>query len=110
MTQKTVTVIKGKVIDEYTRCIHYHSPPDVIAIKFKCCGQYYPCYNCHKEEADHEHEVWNKSEFDEKAVLCGVCKNEMTIQAYLASNDHCPYCNAAFNPNCSKHYHLYFEV
>ncbi|MFI5185961.1 MAG: CHY zinc finger protein [Chitinophagales bacterium] len=110
MTQNAASSMKGNVIDEYTRCTHYHSPLDVIAIKFKCCREYYPCYSCHKEEAGHEHAVWTKNEFDEKAILCGICKNEMTINEYLNSKDHCPYCNAAFNPNCRMHYHLYFEV
>lgn len=102
--------VMGKTVDEFTRCVHYHSPLDVIAIKFKCCHQYYPCYYCHEEEAGHEAQVWSKTEFREKAVLCGVCKNEMSIHEYLNSKNHCPYCDAAFNPGCSNHYHLYFEV
>ncbi len=102
--------MKGKITDEFSRCIHFHSSLDVIAIKFKCCNEYYPCYNCHEEEADHEHEAWNKNEFDSKAVLCGICKNEMTITEYLASGNQCPFCHVAFNPNCNKHYYLYFEV
>lgn len=102
--------MKGKPVDEYTRCTHYHSPLDVIAIKFKCCNEYYPCYSCHEETADHEHEVWKENEFDAKAVLCGICKNEMTIYEYFASGNRCPFCHAAFNPNCSKHYHYYFEI
>ena len=102
--------VRGQLVDDYTRCIHYHSPLDIIAIKFKCCNQYYPCYFCHKEDAGHMHKVWQKNEFDEKAVLCGACGNEMTINEYLASGNSCPHCRAAFNPNCSRHYHLYFEV
>jgi uncharacterized CHY-type Zn-finger protein len=110
MSSKLLITIKGRTVDEYTRCIHYYSLTDIIAIKFKCCNEYYPCYNCHEEEAGHKHKVWKKNEFNAKAILCGICKNEMTINKYLASGNHCPYCNAAFNPNCSKHYHLYFEV
>ena len=26
---------------------------DVIAIKFKCCNKYYPCYKCHEEHESH---------------------------------------------------------
>jgi len=110
MIKKLSPVIKGKCIDEETRCVHYHSPTDVIAIKFKCCNEYYPCYYCHKEETDHEPTVWSKAEFDTKAILCGVCRNEMSIYEYLNSNNHCPFCDAAFNPKCSDHYHLYFEA
>ncbi|MDQ3845207.1 MAG: CHY zinc finger protein [Bacteroidota bacterium] len=104
----TITV-KGKVIDTHTRCVHYHSPLDVIAIKFRCCHEYYPCYYCHQEEAGHTPAVWGKDEFDTRAVLCGICGNEMTIRQYLTCNNHCPFCNTPFNPGCEKHYHLYFE-
>lgn len=110
MIKGSSKVIKGNPKDEYTRCEHYHSPYDVIAIKFKCCNEYYPCYYCHQEKADHQPEIWKKSEFDAKAVLCGICKNEMTIHEYLNSNNCCPYCHTAFNPNCKNHYHLYFEI
>ena len=110
MKNRLVPKVKGKTIDDYTRCIHYQSSLDVIAIKFKCCGEYYPCYTCHVEEAGHETQVWRKNEFGTQAILCGICKNEMTIAAYLKAKDHCPFCHASFNPNCSKHYHLYFEI
>jgi uncharacterized CHY-type Zn-finger protein len=110
MKQALHPEIKGKLIDNYSRCVHDHSSLDVIAIRFKCCGEYYPCHSCHEEEVDHEPRVWMKSEFEAKAVLCGVCKNEMSITDYLNSHHHCPFCNVSFNPNCSNHYHLYFEV
>jgi len=110
MKKDVAVVVKGRVIDEQTRCLHYHSPLDIIAIKFKCCNEYYSCYECHEEEAGHNCEVWKRNEFDTEAILCGVCGNEMAIHEYLTSNDHCPHCNSAFNLNCSKHYHLYFEI
>ncbi len=102
-------VIKGKAIDSKTRCIHYNSLADIIAIKFKCCNDYYPCYYCHLEEAGHTVQVWEKNEFDTKAILCGKCKNELTIKQYLMCNNHCPACNSKFNPNCINHHHFYFE-
>lgn len=101
--------VKGKIIDNETRCEHYHSRLDVIAIKFKCCNEYYPCYQCHEETTNHEVEIWRKEEWNTKAILCGVCKEELTINEYFHSNNHCPYCKAAFNPDCKRHYHLYFE-
>ena len=101
--------VYGKVIDDNTRCEHYHSDADIIAIKFKCCDKYYPCYQCHKETADHAAQTWSKNEWDKKAILCGVCKTELTINEYMQSANHCPECKSAFNPNCNKHYHLYFE-
>lgn len=109
MSNNTVTV-KGQLMDAQTRCVHYHSPLDVIAIKMKCCNTYYPCISCHEEEAGHKAEVWPKIEFEEKAILCGVCQNEITINEYLQCGHQCPYCQAAFNPGCSNHHHLYFET
>lgn len=102
--------IKGKIVDEHTRCSHYHSSLDIIAIKMKCCNEYYACIHCHEEETDHKPEVWLKKEFNKKAILCGNCFNELTINQYLESNYHCPFCEAAFNPRCSNHNHFYFEV
>jgi uncharacterized CHY-type Zn-finger protein len=101
--------VYGKLIDDETRCEHYHAQVDVIAIKFKCCEKYYPCYQCHEETADHPAQTWTKDEWDIKAILCGVCKNELTINEYMRSGNCCPNCKGAFNPNCSKHYHLYFQ-
>ncbi|HEX3023853.1 MAG TPA: hypothetical protein VHP12_01465, partial [Chitinophagaceae bacterium] len=60
--------------------------------------------------ADHQPQVWQKNEFDTKAILCGNCFNELTIAQYLESNYQCPFCEAAFNPRCSNHNHFYFEV
>ncbi len=102
--------IFGKPVDQQTRCVHWHSQLDVIAIKFKCCEKYYPCFSCHEETADHKPEVWPRAEFDSKAILCGVCGTELTINEYMGSDNTCPKCQAAFNPGCSKHYHLYFET
>ena len=102
-------IIKGKTVDDQTRCVHYHSPLDIIAIKFKCCNAYYSCYYCHQEETDHPAELWKKNEHTTKAILCGICKQEITIEQYLKSDNICPSCESKFNPNCAHHYHLYFE-
>src|SRR5262245_41652795 len=102
-------LIKGKPIDYQTRCVHYHTELDVIAIKFKCCGEYYPCIDCHEETAGHPAQPWRKAEFSTKAVLCGRCKTELSIAEYLSSGHQCPNCGGGFNPHCSLHYHLYFE-
>ena len=110
MKSELAAVVKGKPIDASTRCVHYHTPLDIIAIKFKCCNDYYPCYECHAEEAGHASQSWSRNEFDTKAILCGACHHEMTIHEYLASNNCCPHCRSPFNPKCSKHYHLYFEI
>ncbi len=101
--------MRGKVIDKQTRCSHYHSDLDIIAIKFKCCDIYYPCYSCHQEDQNHIPQRWQKNEFDTLAILCGVCKKELSIQQYLDCDATCIFCKSAFNPKCSTHYDLYFE-
>lgn len=102
--------VKGKKTDLETRCEHYHSALDIIAIKFKCCNEYYPCFQCHEETAGHSPQVWLANEREEKAILCGHCKNELTIRQYFESRNQCPVCKALFNPGCAQHYHLYFEI
>jgi uncharacterized CHY-type Zn-finger protein len=104
-----LSTVRGVDLDPQTRCKHYRSALDIIAIKMKCCGDYYACKDCHSELAGHALQVWPGSEWDQKAVLCGACRTEMTIHEYLQSDSHCPACRAAFNPGCRNHYHFYFE-
>lgn len=33
--------VYGSLIDTETRCRHYFTEEDIIAIKFKCCNKYY---------------------------------------------------------------------
>ena len=102
-------IVIGIDVDWQTRCFHYHSPVDVIAIKFKCCSTYFACYYCHEESADHDAEIWKVNEFETKAIICGCCKVEMTINTYLQCENICPNCNTGFNPRCINHHHFYFE-
>jgi uncharacterized CHY-type Zn-finger protein len=101
--------VRGIEVDGQTRCAHYHSPVDIIAIKMKCCGEYYACKDCHLALTDHKIVVWPRNEWEEKAILCGSCGSELTISDYLASGYRCPTCDAEFNPACRRHYHFYFE-
>lgn len=100
--------VYGAVVDNETRCTHYHTEKDIIAIKFKCCNRYYPCYKCHEEDADHKIQRWPKQQFDELAILCGSCQTELTIHGYM-NTDSCPHCQSTFNERCSAHYPIYFE-
>lgn len=100
--------VKGIDVDEETRCAHYHSEIDRIAIKFFCCSIYYPCFECHKAVGCKNPQVWPKERFNEKAILCGACGYELTIQEYLNCASSCPACASKFNPGCSLHAHLYF--
>ncbi len=101
--------VNGVNVDPNTRCGHYHSELDIIAIKFKCCGEWFPCFECHMAFADHESKVWPRDDFHMRAIMCGECGNQLSIRKYLNSDSTCPRCKSKFNPGCSKHYHLYFE-
>jgi uncharacterized CHY-type Zn-finger protein len=64
----------------------------------KCCGIYYACKDCHDALAGHPIEVWPETDWDHQAILCGACRAELTICAYLECDSVCPACHAAFNP------------
>lgn len=102
-------VVLGRTVDGQTRCVHYHSPVDVVAIRFKCCGKWYPCYRCHDECERHAIVRWETREFGERSVLCGVCGRTLAIRDYLGVPA-CPHCGSAFNAGCRKHYGIYFAL
>jgi uncharacterized CHY-type Zn-finger protein len=102
--------VRGIEVDRETRCAHYRSPLDIVALKMKCCGVYYACKGCHLALANHTIQIWLREERDERAVLCGACGREMTIREYLECDSRCPHCGAAFNPSCRNHYHFYFQM
>ena len=101
--------VYGLDVDAWTRCRHYHGPTDVIALRFKCCGRWYPCFECHAACADHPATIWAAEEFDARAVLCGACGHLLTVAEYLQCDAVCPRCGTGFNPGCARHHHLYFE-
>jgi uncharacterized CHY-type Zn-finger protein len=99
----------GNTVDDQTRCVHYRTAADIVAIKFVCCGRYYPCFTCHAEDATHPATRWPADRFDQPAILCGVCRAELRIDEYRTVTA-CPRCGSAFNDGCRLHAHLYFEV
>ncbi len=103
------TEVLGVDVDAETRCAHYDTERDVIAIRFPCCEEYYPCFRCHDSVSDHPRKTWPEDEWGRKAVLCGVCGTELTIAEYLDCESKCPECDAEFNPGCANHYELYFD-
>jgi uncharacterized CHY-type Zn-finger protein len=109
-TDSDSTDIRGLRLDPQTRCAHYYSPVDIVAIKMHCCALYYACKDCHIALADHPISVWPRAEFHQRAILCGACKRELTIHEYLQCASQCPRCRAAFNPACANHHHFYFET
>ena len=102
--------VRGTNVDRQTRCEHYHSAFDIIAIKFNCCGDWFPCFECHTENAAHPAKVWATEDFETKAILCGNCGYRLSVTEYLKCDSVCPKCRSLFNPGCAKHYHLYFET
>ena len=102
--------VLGVALDAQTRCAHWHSPLDVIAIKAGCCGTYYACKDCHEALADHPLAPWPRARRDEPAVLCGVCRHELSVDAYMACGSTCPRCGAGFNPGCRNHWPFYFAA
>jgi len=103
-------LVRGVSVDEQTRCHHYHSERDVIALRFACCDAYYPCHACHDETAGHPAIVWPQERFVQPSILCGSCGHQLSLQEYLACDSACPRCSVAYNPGCKAHLHLYFDM
>ncbi len=101
-------VVHGRTVDGETRCVHYGTVLDVVAIRFRCCDRYYPCFSCHAEAETHPVLRWPTDKWQENAILCGVCRTELSIVSYRAAAV-CPACGAGFNPGCATHFPLYFE-
>ncbi len=102
--------VRGVALDDNTRCTHYHSELDVIAIEVRCCGEFYACKECHDELADHPLVPWSHDDEDQHAILCGKCNSLLSIAEYLGCDNRCPRCAAAFNPRCALHHHFYFSA
>ncbi|ELZ29589.1 zinc finger CHY domain protein [Halosimplex carlsbadense 2-9-1] len=102
--------LRGVDVDAETRCGHYDDPVDVVAIRFPCCGSYYPCFRCHDALTDHGAERIPREAFDDPAVFCGACGATLSVREYLTCDDACPACDAAFNPGCRRHREQYFAV
>jgi uncharacterized CHY-type Zn-finger protein len=101
--------VVGLAVDEQTRCAHWYSERDVVAMRFGCCSTFYPCHSCHEACANHPPTVWPYARRDEAAVLCGGCGHAMTVESYINCDSRCPACAIAFNPGCAAHYPLYFD-
>lgn len=99
--------IHGPVVDDQTRCIHYQTVLDVVAIQAACCRRFYPCHLCHDQTESHELLPWPAGSGAQSAVLCGVCSTVLTVDQYIHATA-CPSCQADFNPGCALHYPVYF--
>jgi uncharacterized CHY-type Zn-finger protein len=83
---------------------------DIVAIRMKCCDAYYACKDCHEALAGHLLVAWPRGEWHCKAILCGACGLEMSIQQYMECGNLCPSCGSRFNPACRNHARFYFEM
>lgn len=101
--------VYGVDVGPETRCAHFRSDRDVIALRFGCCEAFYSCHACHDAVAGHDASPWPRDRFDDPAVLCGVCETALTANVYLAADHECPSCGVAFNPGCAAHHDQYFE-
>lgn len=122
MTDSPSVDVRGVAVDAQTRCAHYATPLDVVALRFACCTPYWPCHLCHAELADHAAVPVPRADFGRPRVLCGVCRTELSVHEYRAAlapsaagdgdgdGPACPCCGAGFNPGCAAHSHLYFDV
>jgi len=97
-----------------SRCQHWHSERDVLALLSPCCRKYYACASCHNELEDHPLAPWPAdTDVTTRALLCGVCMNTFSIAQYLGGGgERCPHpaCGAKFNPGCKNHWHIYFSA
>ena len=86
MTRK----IYGLLVDNESRCQHYHTELDIVALKCFDCLKYYACYQCHDSLEEHSFRAYPCHLKQDKVLICGVYQH-------------------AFNLACSKHYDIYFE-
>ncbi|GMM35233.1 Hot13 protein [Saccharomycopsis crataegensis] len=99
----------GLLVDRQTRCVHYHSPLDIVALKFKCCKTFYPCHQCHP--LSHMVRRYNNKDLEhETVVLCGQCHRGLKFNEYANGEYRCKYCDCDFNPKCEGHHKLYFDL
>ncbi|TWT11350.1 hypothetical protein FRX54_03460 [Streptococcus sp. sy004] len=106
--QKWPEHIYGDVVDLETRCLHYHSARDIVALRCFSCRRYYPCYHCHDTYEQHTYQAYS-SQSEDEVVFCGACQIGMTALAYRQGKSVCPNCSAAFNPACKEHESIYFS-
>lgn len=82
---------QGFLVDKQTRCIHYHSKLDIIALQCYDCKKYYACYWCHDSLENHIFEPYPLSLIQDKPILCGVCLKLLTYKQYKESLSVAPF-------------------
>ncbi|EFA24667.1 CHY zinc finger [Streptococcus sp. M143] len=98
----------GLLVDDESRCVHYHSVKDIVSLQCYECKKYYACYQCHNSMETHVFSPYPLALTEDQPILCGACKRTMTFQEYQKQIA-CPYCSAPFNPGCKQHHSFYFK-
>ena len=99
---------QGLLVDHESRCVHYHSDKDIVALQCYECQKYYACYQCHNELESHIFSPYPLNLKEDRPILCGSCGKTLTYEEYTETGT-CPFCNAAFNPACQSHHSYYFK-
>ncbi|WP_105956605.1 CHY zinc finger protein [Apilactobacillus quenuiae] len=97
--------IYGIKVDSQSRCIHYHTKNDIVALMCQQCHKFYACYKCHDELNNHKFKPVKINQA--KNILCGNCQTLLTYTQYKLN--YCPYCQHRFNPKCIIHQSIYFK-
>lgn len=88
---------------EAVGCPHYNGPLDMVRNMCATCGRYWECYLCHAEAADHP---FGRMPIDAPfSTQCGSCGG---VMAY--GHERCSHCGQGFNPGCSLHAHIYYDL
>ena len=45
--------VQGLLVDNESRCVHYHGEKDIISLQCYECKKYYACYQCHNAIETH---------------------------------------------------------
>ncbi|HGH8293896.1 TPA: CHY zinc finger protein [Streptococcus pyogenes] len=94
----------GIDLDQEYRCLHYHTPLDIVGLKCAFCQTYYACYHCYDQLTDHAFVPTGHQETS--PVICGHCRKLLSLAEYGCG---CyPYCQSPFNPACHRHKDIYF--
>ena len=99
---------QGLLVDDESRCVHYHSEKDIVALQCYECKKYYACYQCHDTLESHVFSPYPLILKEARPILCGSCKTLLSYEEYTEKGT-CPFCNAQFNPACQKHHSIYFR-
>nr|WP_081214804.1 CHY zinc finger protein [Streptococcus oralis] len=100
--------IYGLLVDDESRCVHYHSEKDIVSLQCYECKKYYACYQCHNALENHNFAPYPLSLTEDRPILCGKCKKILTFQEYQKQTA-CPYCKTFFNSGCKEHHSYYFK-